>query len=365
MSKSTIPGLFGRSSGVNNVKQKKNTKVEEEKEDKQQKENNKFEEEKEQEFHDYYFEKEDKQQTYDKFRNSYKKNDYIPLNHIDTVFSHHYPNSSIIHSITNNIKLCNIKISDLLNTHILNWELNRNPDEVRVPEIAKYIYQSRTRIHTLFYLNYNFKADRFELIDGSHRYWALKMIKSLKEENGIIIDDRLRDEDGQNIATWFNPTENIDWLLNINIIAQINFISNIDELITLRDDINSSQPMPIKTRESQPDVEKYRIINKIADEYIYRYKKWFANSNDGTYLRNVKKSNRDKFVKLLSMLYDKYNINTERAGTLKNRLEIANDKIKFELQENKIRCNDDIKERCRQTGCYLFLHRDDKLLEII
>jgi hypothetical protein len=350
MSKSTIPGLFGRSSGVNNVKQKP---IEED------------EEEKEQEFHDYHFEKEDKQQTYDKFRNSYKKNDYIPLNHIDTVISYHFPNSTLIHHVNEDIKLINMKVADLLNAHVVNWKLNREPDEVRIPEIAKYIYQSRTRIHTLFYVNYNFKQDRFELIDGSHRYWALKMIKSLSEENGIIIDERLRNEDGQITTTWFNINENIDWLLNINIISQINFKSSENELLILRDDINSSRPMPTRPRESQPDEEKYRDINKIADDYIRRYKIWFANSNDSIYLRNIRKSNRDKFVKLVSKLYDKHNINTERIGTLKNLLDIANDKIKYLLEEDKIQCNQSIKDRCRETGFYLFLYRDDKLEKFI
>lgn len=312
-----------------------------------------------------HFRRRRQQDNYNEFRNENRRNDYVPINKIEYVFSHHFPNSSMIHEINQDIKLCSIKILDLLNTHITNWELNRNPDIVRIPEIAKYIYESRTRIHTIFYLNYNFKEDRFELIDGVHRYQALKMIKSLSEENGIIIDDRLRGEDGENIATWFNPNESIDWLLNINIISQINFISTDEQLIILRDDINNSRPMPYDARPVPPEPIKYRIINEIADEYNHRYKKWFANSIDYAYLRNNRKTNRDNFVKLLSKLYDKYNINLERAGSLKQRLEIANDKIRIELQENKIRCNDEVKTRCRQTGFYLFLYRDDKLLEII
>lgn len=305
------------------------------------------------------------QQTYDEFRNTYRRNNYIPSTHIRMVFSHNFPNSIIIHDINEDIKLCNIKISDFLNTHVRNWDFNREPDENRVPQISKYIYESRTRINTQFYLNYNFNHDRFEIIDGTHRYWALKMLKSLKEENGIIIDERLRGEDGEILATWFNPIENIDWLLNSYIIVQINFKSSEIELITLRDDINSSQPMLIRPMPTQPDVEKYRIINEIADEYIRRYKKCFGDSNDETYLRNQRKTNRDKFVMLLSNLYNKYNIDINRIGTLQQRLEIANDKIRIELQENKIKCNQSIKNKCCETGCYLFLYRDDKLLEII
>jgi hypothetical protein len=331
-------------------------------------ENKKSEEPEEENYPDVNIEEEETpEQSYKKFRNKHKRDNYVPITHIGEVFSHHFQNSTIIDNITDNIKLCKIKISDLLNSHIINWELNREPDEVRIPNIAQYIYCSRARIHTLFYLNYNFKNDRFELIDGSHRHWALKMLKSLSEENGIIIDERLRGEDRQSVARWFIPTESIDWLLNINIIAQINFISTNVELIKLRDDINSSRPMEIIRRPTQPepDVEKYKNINEIADEYIHRYKKCFADSCDENYLRSKRKSNRDKFVRLLSNLYDKYNIDRENIGKLKSRLQIANDKIKKELEENKISCNQTIKDICHDIGCYLFLYRDDKLLEII
>lgn len=304
--------------------------------------------------------------NYNKFRNSHRRDDYVPSNRISQVFSHNFPDSEIINDTSEDIKICKIKISSLLNAHVINWYLNRDPDVVRVPSIAKYIYESRSRIQTMFYLNYNFKQDRFEIIDGTHRYTALKMLKSISDENGIIIDERLRDEDGNSIAIWFYPSENIDWLLNSNIIAQINFKSTKDELIRLRDDINYSQPMPIEMRQSQDDIEKNGIVNRIADEYIRRYKKCFADSNNETYLRNERKTSRDKFIVLLSKIYDKYNININRIGTLQQKLEIANDKIRIELSENKIKCNrENIKDRCRETGCYLFLYKDDKLEELI
>ena len=305
------------------------------------------------------------EEKYKQFKNTYKRNDYIPINYIDLVISHHFPNSSMIHNINEGIKLCNIKILDLLNAHIINWECNREPDKIRIPEIARYIYESKTRIQTMFYLNYNFKQDRFEIIDGTHRYNALKMIKTLNDENGIIIDERLRGENGENVTTWFNPSEDIDWLLNINVIVQINFTSTKNELIILRNDINNSQPMPIEIRENYQDVEKNGIVNRIVDEYSHRYKKCFGSSNGDTYLRNNRKTSRDKFVILLSKLYDKYNININRIGTLQQKLEIANDKIRIELLENKIKCNEAIKNRCRETGCYLFLYKDEDLLKII
>lgn len=320
------------------------------------------EEEKEEE--EINFRRRPEEDTYEKIRNKHKTDNYIPVNYIKIIFSHHFKNSTILHNINDDIKLCNIKILDLLNTHIINWELNREPDEVRVPEIARYIYESRERIQTMLYLNYNFKQNRFEIIDGTHRYCALKMIKSLSEENGQIIDERLRNADGENVARWFNSQEDINWLLNSHVIVQINFKSTNNELIVLRDDINHSQPMPIELRENFQNIEKNGIVNRIADEYITKYKKCFGQGSD-KYLKGKKKISRDKFIILLSNIYDKYNININRIGTLHQRLEIANNKIRIELEENKIKCSESIKNICRETGCYLFLYRDDKLQEFI
>lgn len=344
--------------GVDNLK-----KAEKEKEPKQELEQQE-QEQQELELGLKLEQEEQEKMEYNEFRNAYKRHEYIPSDKINVAFSYNFQHSSIICSANENIKICNIKLSSLLNAHVINWEYNRDPDVVRIPEIAKYIYESKARIQTMFYLNYNFKHDRFEIIDGIHRYCALKMLKSLYDEDGLIIDDRLRNENGDNITSWFNPGENIDWLLNSEVIVQINFKSTYNELIILRDDINHSQPMPILVRPSL-DIEKNGIINRIADDYIHKYKKCFGTSSDETYLRNNRKTSRDKFIVLLSKMYDKYNINAERIGTLQQRLEIANDKIRSELLENKIKCNETIKNRCRETRCYLFLYKDCDLEELI
>jgi len=307
-------------------------------------------------------------QTYAEYRDRCRRDNYIATSNIDMVFSHHFPNSVVIHNINEDIKLCSIKIRDLLNANVKNWEFNRQPDQVRVPEIARYIYNSRKHINTHFYLSYNNKNDRFDIIDGSHRHWALKMLQSLSVANGEILDNRLRNND-ETLTTWFNPQENIEWLLNNDTIVQINFKSSDNDLRLLRDDINNSQPMPIELRNISQDIEKNGIINRIADEYINKYKQCFAsNSVRDDYMKNNRKTNRDKFVVLLSRLYDKYNIDINRVGILQQRLEIANDIIRCELQENRLRrrCNkEDIKNKCRETGCYLFLYRDEELFNLI
>jgi|LakMenEpi03Aug12_release.lakeMendotaPanAssembly.Ray.scaffolds.fasta_scaffold18244_5 hypothetical protein len=307
----------------------------------------------------------DENVDYDEFRNAHRRCDYIPSNKINLAFSHNFPNSSIICDVNEDIKMCNVKISSLLNADIINWQFNREPDVVRIPKISRYIYESRTRLQTIFYLNYNFKCDKFEIIDGTHRYCALKMLKSLHDEGGIIIEELLRNDDGHHVAHWFNCEENIDWLLNSYVIVQINFKSTKNELIILRNDINHSQPMPVEIQEILQDVEKNGIINQIANEYIHRYKKSFADSNNETYLRSNRRTNRDNFVVLLSKIYDKYNININRVGTLQQKLKDANDKIRNKLLENNIKCNETIKTRCRDNGCYLFLYKNCELEELI
>jgi hypothetical protein len=191
------------------------------------------------------------------------------------------------------------------------------------------------------------------------------MLKSLHDEGGIIIEELLRNDDGHHVAHWFNCEENIDWLLNSYVIVQINFKSTKNELIILRNDINHSQPMPVEIQEILQDVEKNGIINQIANEYIHRYKKSFADSNNETYLRSNRRTNRDNFVVLLSKIYDKYNININRVGTLQQKLKDANDKIRNKLLENNIKCNETIKTRCRDNGCYLFLYKNCELEELI
>ena len=101
------------------------------------------------------------------FRNKHRTYNHIPLNSIEVVLRHHFPNdSSILHDYDDSAKLLRIKICDLLSSNVSNWEHNREPDFIRIPDIAKYIYESRKPVKTMFYANYNFTRDCFEIIDG-------------------------------------------------------------------------------------------------------------------------------------------------------------------------------------------------------
>jgi hypothetical protein len=310
----------------------------------------------------------DDSQEYANFRETYKRHSHVPLNCVDVVVNHHFPTeSATIHEYDNSTRLLKVKISDLLSANVVNWEFNREPDFVRIPEIARYIYESKKTISTMLYVNYNFKRDSFELIDGTHRYKALQMISSLHRENGENIDPRLQDPDVSSTkVSWFTDT-NIEWLMNMHIIVHVCFNTTLDDLINLRDNINCSQPMPINIRPGidQTSIEKTNILNTIVKEYSQKYKRCFANSDNPSYLRSHKKTSADKFTSLLASLYDKYNININRVGTLKQKLEIANEIIRSRLLNNEIRCSKDVKDRCLETGCCLFIYDNDTLEELI
>ena len=98
-----------------------------------------------------------RQEDYDKFRNANRRNDYVPINYINLIISHHFPNgSNIIHDYDTTTKLVKIKIIDILNSiKIFNWEFNREPDMDRIPLIAQNMYETRL-IKTILCFNYAF-----------------------------------------------------------------------------------------------------------------------------------------------------------------------------------------------------------------
>jgi hypothetical protein len=111
--------------------------------------------------------------------------------------------------------------------------------------------------------------------------------------------------------------------------------------------------------------EKYQIINKMADEYQIRYKKNFSDSNDDSYLKSNGMTNRNKFIKLLSNLYNKYNIDINRVGILHQHLQTANENIHNKLISGNLKCSQKSKKRCDESGCYLFMYKNDVLEEFI
>ena len=147
------------------------------------------------------------------------------------------------------------------------------------------------------------------------------------------------------------------WLYSQYILVNIRFNASVGELIEVFQNLNKSQAVPdLYIRDTKK--EKKDIIDAIANEWYVRYKIHFSSSANP----NTGNTNRNKFVELLDKLYDRYRIDNLSGNKLRKLLEIANQKLSENIS-SKITISTRV--RCKETGCYLFLYKNDKLEDFI
>ena len=282
----------------------------------------------------YEYEEEPKSE-YEVVRSAFKKSETIPLNSIPIIMAHYFQNYSQILKInySHSHAVYLIMLKDLLNDSVENWFYNRPPDMERIPIIAETIYNKKIPIETMFYLSFNPKTEKFDVLDGIHRITALKLIK---EEN----------------LTKFRGAD-ADLLFNQSVLVNIRFNFTYGDLCNAFENLNSCRPVPELYMGNHEKKSKVQIINNIANEWCHKYKKHFSSSSKP----NTGNTNRDKFVDLLDKLYDKHQCKDE--NMLRNILDDANE----DLSLNNPKVSIDALYKCKETGCYLFLLKNDKLLE--
>jgi hypothetical protein len=104
-----------------------------------------------------------------------------------------------IHHYSANHKLFLISVREFLTLPVKNWRYNRSPDKIRCKDIATYILKTKAPLETVFYL---VKNKAYEVLDGIHRYTALKMI--VEEPADYITND-------------------IEWLLSSQVLLNIRY----------------------------------------------------------------------------------------------------------------------------------------------
>jgi hypothetical protein len=290
---------------------------------------------------------------YKLFRETYKNNEFIPTEMVSTILKFHFPTGEILHSFSDVHIVLKIQIKDIFNAPINNWEYNRPPDMTRCPDIAKYICGSKKPIDTMFYLSYRNVADCFDVLDGIHRLTALRIIKkgNLKCKQLDFItgedEDEKEKEKEREIVT--------NWLYNQYLLVNIRFNAVLGDLIDTFVTLNKSQTVPdLYIRDVAK--EKRNIIEAVTNEWQIRFKKHFSSSSNPI----TGNTNRNKFIDLLDKIYDKYKIN--EACDLKKVLEDANTRISFNIPT---KISVDIRFKCIDSGCYLFLYKNDKLEDFI
>jgi len=278
---------------------------------------------------------------------AYKGSEFIPNNIIQKVLTTLMPTTKIIHVYSERHFIIKIKINDLLTSSITNWTYNRPPDMIRCSDIAKYIYLSKSPVDTMLYLNFNNKTKSFDVIDGIHRYTSLKIIKDNNSNSSL---DFITPGD-------YGNNNDAGWLYDSYIILNMRFNSTEGELIELFKTLNKSTPIPdLYIRDIAK--EKRDIIENLTNKWQTKYPGHFSSNNKP----NKPNINRDRFIDLLEKIYKKYNINENNKGLLKEVLERANWNISINIP---LRLSQTIIKKCKESGCWLFIYSDDKILKIV
>ena len=284
---------------------------------------------------------------YNDMRTPYATSEFIPSVLIEPITKHHFPSSELVLSYGENHGIYKIQIGDLLvGSSVKNWSYNRPPDMARCPDIARYIYNSRKPIDTIIYLSFNNLKETFEVLDGIHRITALKMIK---EENSKPLELLCPGDFGSN--------NDAEWLYNQYILVNIRFNATKGELIEAFENLNKSQAVP-ELYIVDHAKEKRDIIDAIANEWFVKYKKHFSSSANP----HIGNTNRNRFVELLDKVYDKHKIDESNVNKLRILLEEANRKIGANISE-KVPL--DTRAKCKESECYLFLYKNNKLEKFI
>jgi hypothetical protein len=284
--------------------------------------------------------------NYDEERVKYDHSDYIPSEFVRIAVSHHFKSAKLVLTHSEYHGVYKIKVEDLLDNNIRNWEHNRPPEDIRCEEIARHIYHQTNVTDVIIYLSFNHKDDMFEVIDGIHRLTALRLIK---ERNSKPYEFTSNNEFGCN--------RNATWLYQKYVLVNIRFgkESTRGELINAFENINKCQVVPeLYIRDTR--LEKKEIIENIANEWCHRYKIHFTSSANP----NIGHTNRNRFVDLLDRIYDKHNITD--ANRLKQLLEAVNLQI---AMNPPARATATTRGKCQGTGCYLFLYKNDILERMI
>ena len=242
-------------------------------------------------------------------------------------------NITVIHTFQPNHYLGICSILDLLGemNNIENWEYNRPPDLERSREIANAISQTKNAIDWVLHFSYDSATKCFQVIDGIHRLYALEMAKETDTET--------------------------EWLKKQNIIINFKVDVSKGELVDWFHAINNSNPVPeLYLRDTS--LEKRECIEKIAKEWQEKYPGHFMSSKKP----NKGHINRDRFMDILDVLYEKYKKTHSKLLSMEDSLREKIQNKNLYIRENlPKKLSQKILEKCGNSGCYLFLQETEWL----
>jgi len=273
----------------------------------------------------------------------YRESDYISAHHIPSLLQTAFPSCVILHSYSVQHLIIKVSIMDLLHAPITNWQYNRPADITRSMDIARFIYHTKKPVDTMVYLSLNHKTKAFDVIDGIHRYTALKQIKEQTSEIDFITPNEFGGD--------------LKWLYDSYIVLNVRINATDGELIELFQSLNKSNPVPeLYMRDVKKD--KKECIERVCQLWQSQYKLHFSPKNKP----NRPNINRDRFTDVLDAVYDNYHITDET----KDRLEQLLDNMNNHISQNiPAKLSKTIREKCELTGCWLFIYTPEELVKIL
>lgn len=232
------------------------------------------------------------------------------------------------------------------------WIHNRPADETRVVQMAASIYRNRSVFDTIIYLHYNSVDNRYEILDGLHRYSACKHIY---DNNSRSSPDYITGDD-------YGHGRSALWFYNAPIIISLHIDKTPGELHVIFENLNKAVPVseiyiPSATNiATGTDLRKQKVM-ETAVEWQRQYPKHFSASN----MFQIPNMNRDRFMDILAEIYDII------AGELDLNCVLctANAYFHESYGQGRIKLSESVSKKCYESGCWLFIYKGDVLIQKI
>jgi len=233
-----------------------------------------------------------------------------------------------------------IKMKKFMKLNMVRWQFNRPANMERANEIGESLFGKKQPIFFIFQCIYNIDENLFEIIDGIHRYFALKRINNMLEDN-----------------------EAGSWFYNSILLVEIKYNYSKGEYIDWFETINKCSPVSEIYTNSQDD--RKEIIEEVVNIYYCKYNSHFKGTNP-----NIPNTSREKFTDVVLYICNNFHISSENKKCILKVLEDINKQVQqIVLNNNPKRFNPKITEKslkkCNDTGLYLFLSKPEKLLGLI
>jgi len=254
--------------------------------------------------------------------------EYLRESDIPAQLRRAFPSHTLLHTYHTTHVVIKASLTDFLEAPIQNWEYNRPPDMARCHDIA--VYHRVKPVETLFYLAYQPKKSVYAVLDGIHRYTALKIIHPYLD--------------------LITPAESYPVLLNIR------FNAFDEELMGFFKSINKANPVPdLYLRDAAKD--KREAIEALTTHWMTTYKAHFS-----TATRPIRpNANRDRFMELLGSIWDAHRLAQETAPRLSNLLDAMNERVRDEVLADAEEYSEKMRQKCEATGCWLFMYGMERL----